>query len=78
MTEVEGQLPAFLPGDLVPKPPDKVWYCTRCGSERVVGVSGLDARERYALAAYCAGCRKKGVMVQRVTLPPKPKPVASP
>lgn len=70
MREVEGQTAAFAASELEPKPPDKVWYCTHCGSERVVSVSGLDARERYALAAYCASCHKKNVLVQRY-IPPE-------
>jgi hypothetical protein len=59
---------------LEPKPPGRTWYCTKCGSEKVLSVSGLDAKERYAIAAHCNGCHKDRVIVQRVVVPPKVSP----
>jgi RNase P subunit RPR2 len=67
------QLEAFGDVDLEAKSPDKAmrWYCRKCGSEAVLGVSRLDASERMAIAVRCDGCGRKHVIVERI-LPPKP------
>jgi len=61
------QTEAFEGQDLDAKPPEKRmrWTCQRCGSESVLGVSLLDERQRYAIAARCVGCHKTGVTVVR-------------
>lgn len=70
----DDQLEAFEGQSLEALPPDKRmhWYCTRCGSELVYGISMLDTKQRYAIAARCGGCRRERVTVQR-ELPPPPK-----
>lgn len=66
MTDTD-QTEAFPGAALDAQPPEKRWrwYCTRCGSELVYGVSMLDTSMRYAIAARCGGCKKRLVTIQR-------------
>jgi len=65
------QLPAFPGSDFEPKAPpkDAGWLCTRCGSDRVLGISSIDSASKYAIAARCADCHKTNVMVKRERKP---------